>query len=53
MKCEHIHAVETWRKRPGQYDIVFVVTDPTISAGMAGLDVAQVRLFFSFSVDGI
>ena len=53
MKREHIRAVETWRKGPGRYDTVFVVTDPTISAGMAGLDVAQVRLFFSFSVDGI
>ena len=53
MKCECIHAVETWRKGPGQYDTIFVVTDPTISAGMAGLNVAQVRLFFSFSVDCI
>ena len=53
MKHKCICAVETWRKGPGRYDTVFVVTDPTISAGMAGLNVAQVRLFFSFSVDGI
>lgn len=53
MKCEHICAVKTWRKGPGRYNTVFVVTDSTVSVGMAGLNVTQVQLFFSFTVNGI
>ena len=53
MKRKCIHTVKTWRKGPGRYNTVFVVTDSTVSAGMAGLDVAWVQLFFSFTVDGI
>jgi hypothetical protein len=52
MRTERIRAVTSWRKGPGRYDTVFVNTDPA-AEGMRGLDVARVRLFFSFSYEGI
>jgi hypothetical protein len=52
MRRERIRAVKSWRKGPGRYDTIFVNTDPSVE-GMQGLDVARVRLFFSFSHDGI
>ncbi|KIM77450.1 hypothetical protein PILCRDRAFT_76723, partial [Piloderma croceum F 1598] len=52
MHSERIRAVTSWRKGPGRYDTVFVNTDPA-AEGMRGLDVARVRLFFSFSYEGI
>ena len=47
MRCERIHAINVWRNGPGRYDCVFVNTDPSAD-GMLGLDIARVRLFFSF-----
>ena len=47
MRREHIHAVETWWKGSGRYDTVFVYSDPS-SEGLLSLEVACVRLFFSF-----
>ena len=51
MRRERIHAVESWRKGPARYDTILVNTDSSMK-GMRGLDVARVRLFFSFSHDG-
>jgi hypothetical protein len=47
MRCERIHAIHAWRNGPGRYDCVFVNTDPSVD-GMLGLDIARVRLIFSF-----
>jgi hypothetical protein len=47
MRRERIRAIPSWRRGPGRYDCVFVNTDPT-AEGMRGLDIARVRLFFSF-----
>jgi hypothetical protein len=52
MCCECIRALKSWRKGPGRYDTIFVNTDPSMD-GMQGLEVACVRLFFSFSHEGI
>lgn len=52
MRRERIRAVESWRNGPGRYDTVFVNVDPS-AKGMRGLDVARVRLFFSFSLEGV
>ena len=52
MRRERIRAVKSWRKGPSRYDTIFVNTDPSME-GMRGLDVARVKLFFSFSHDGI
>ena len=52
MCYERIRAVDSWRKGPGRYDCIFVETDPD-APGMRGLDIARVRLFFSFTYDGI
>ena len=52
MRCERIRAVDSWRKGPAQYDCIFVETDPD-ALGMHGLDVAHVRLFFSFIYNNI
>jgi hypothetical protein len=52
MRRERMRAVKSWRKGPGRYDTIFVNTDPSVE-GMKGLDIARVRLFFSFSHDGI
>lgn len=52
MRRERMRAVKSWRKGPGRYDTIFVNTDPSVE-GMKGLDIARVRLFFSFSHDGV
>ena len=52
MRRERIRAVKSWRKGPGRYDTIFVNTNPSIE-GMQGLEIACVRLFFSFSHDGV
>jgi hypothetical protein len=52
MRRERIRAVKSWRKGPGRYDTIFVNTDPSLE-GMRGLEVARVRLFFSFSHDNV
>lgn len=52
MRRERIRAVKMWRKGPGRYDTIFVNTDSSIE-GMRGLEIARVRLFFSFSYDGV
>jgi len=52
MRCERIRAVNTWRSGPGRYDCVFVSTDP-MGEGMAGFDIARVKLFFSLKHEGI
>ncbi|KAF8462345.1 hypothetical protein JB92DRAFT_3136774 [Gautieria morchelliformis] len=52
MRRERIRAVNSWRKGSGRYDTIFVNTDP-FAEGMRGLDIARVRLFFSFSHDGV
>lgn len=48
MHRERIRAVPSWRQGPARYDCVFVQTDAD-AEGMRGLDVARVRLFFSFT----
>lgn len=52
MRSERIRAVDSWRDGPARRDCVFVNTDAT-AKGFRGLDVARVRLFFSFTEDGI
>lgn len=52
MRRERIRAVKSWRKGPGRYDTILVNTNSSME-GMRGLDVARVRLFFSFSYDGV
>ena len=53
MRCERIHAINAWRNGPGRYDCIFVNTDSSASVdGMLGVDVARVRLFFSFKHEG-
>ncbi|KAH9979853.1 hypothetical protein BGW80DRAFT_1556544 [Lactifluus volemus] len=47
MRSEYIRATSSWRKGPPRYDCVFVNTDPALE-GLRGLEVARVRLFFSF-----
>ena len=51
MRCERIRAVDSWRKGPGRYDCIFVETDPD-APRMRSLDIARVRLFFSFTFHG-
>ena len=51
MRHERIHAVESWQKASGRYDTIFASTDPSME-GMRGLDVARVRLLFSFAYEG-
>jgi len=48
MRRERIRAVKSWRKGPGRYDTIFV----NAPSCMQGLDIARVRLFFSFTYDG-
>jgi len=52
MRSERIRAIKSWRKGPPRYDCVFVETDPD-APGMAGLDIARVRLFFSCTFNGV
>lgn len=52
MRRERIRAVPSWRQGPAHYDCAFVQTDPTAD-GMRSLDIARVRLFFSFTFQGV
>ena len=52
MRRERIRALKSWRNGAGRYDTIFVNTD-SHADGMRGLDVARVRLFFSFSHNGV
>ena len=52
MRNERIRAVKSWRKGPARHDCIFVETNPD-APGMAGLDIARVRLFFSFKFNGV
>jgi hypothetical protein len=49
---ERIRAIKSWRKGPAHHDCIFVETDPD-APGMAGLDIARVRLFFSCTFNGV
>ncbi|KLO17808.1 hypothetical protein SCHPADRAFT_913406 [Schizopora paradoxa] len=51
MRKEIIRVTSSWRGGPARYDCVFVQTDRNLP-GFRGLDVAQVRLLFSFKQDG-
>ena len=51
MRRECIRAVQSWRRGPPRYDCIFAVTDDT-AKGMRSLDVARVRLLFSFTYAG-
>jgi hypothetical protein len=52
MRNERICAVKSWRKGPARHDCIFIKTDPD-APGMAGLDIAHVRLFFSCTFNGV
>lgn len=47
MRREYIRATPSWRKGHPRYDCIFINTQPEL-AGMRGLGVARVFLFFSF-----
>ena|ERR1700688_212973 len=47
MRREYIRATPSWRKGHARYDCVFINARPEL-AGMQGLEVARVFLFFSF-----
>jgi hypothetical protein len=51
MHRERIRATPTWRKGPGRYDCIFVDSEPD-TEGFAGLHVARVKIFLSFTLDG-
>ena len=52
MRSERIRALPSRKRGPSRYDCVFVETDPT-APRMRGLDIARVRLFFSFIFRGV
>jgi len=52
MRSERIRALPSWRNGPSRYDTVLVSTDRQLE-GMISLDVARVRLFFSFTHEDI
>jgi hypothetical protein len=47
MRREYIRATPSWRKGHARYDCVFINARPEL-AGMRGLELARVFLFFSF-----
>jgi hypothetical protein len=47
MRREYIRATPAWRKGRARYDCIFINARPEL-AGMCGLEVARVFLFFSF-----
>ena len=51
MHSECIHATPNWRKEGPQYDTIFFITNPN-EDDMHGLEVAQVKQFFSFKSQG-
>ena len=54
MRRERIRAVASWYNRTARHDCAFVQTnsDPALR-GMRGLDIARIRLFFSFHYNKI
>ena len=52
MHCEQIQASPLWHRKMPQYDTALVVEDEGMP-GMKGLRVVRVKLFFSFSFDGV
>ncbi len=51
LKRELIRSAPNWRNKGPRRDCVFVETDPD-SKGMRGLNIARVRLIFSFQYEG-
>jgi hypothetical protein len=51
MRREYIRCTDDWRKTGPRYDIAYLNRDPELP-GMRGIDVMQIRLFFSFSHKG-
>ena len=51
MRREHIRATPQWRSGPPRYDCVFLNKDDR-AQGLLGLNIARVRLFFSFKYEG-
>ncbi|KAH8106722.1 hypothetical protein BXZ70DRAFT_1069328 [Cristinia sonorae] len=51
MHRERIRSTQSWRNGPARHDCVLVETDSS-AAGMRGLSVGRVRLFFSFKHEG-
>ena len=52
MHCERIRATPSWKNGSSRYDCVFIDKEPE-GDGFPGLHVARVKLFLSFSIDGI
>jgi hypothetical protein len=51
MHRKWIRAVPLWQNGAARYDCVFIDNDPEVD-GFAGLHVARVRLFLSFTIEG-
>ena len=52
MRREYIRATPRWRNQAARFDTVFVNRNDA-AHGLLGVDVARVRLFFSFKYGGI
>lgn len=51
MRKEIIRVTQSWRGGPSRYDCVFVQTDRRVP-GFRGLNIARIKLLFSFKHDG-
>ena len=51
MRRERIRATSSWRGGRPRYDCIFIHTDPS-KEGMQGMDIARMKLFFSFNSCG-
>ncbi|KAI0644829.1 hypothetical protein C8Q79DRAFT_911798 [Trametes meyenii] len=51
MSREHIRATPSWRGGPPRYDCVFV-NKKQQALGLLGMEIARIRLFFSFGYSG-
>lgn len=51
MRKEIIRSTPSWRNGPPRFDCVFVQTDSSLE-GFRGLDVARIKLLFSFRHEG-
>lgn len=52
MRHERIRASPSWLRKVPRYDTALVVEDESL-LGMQGLQVVRVKLFFSFSFEGV
>jgi hypothetical protein len=52
MRREYIRSTNDWWKTGPRYDVAFLNREPDLP-GMRGIDVAQIRLFFSFNHEGM